>query len=78
MAPDGIGGQPDKGRKRYRLFGLIIERLDNFMQTVTKKVKIEIFGEELIEKEVRPCGKSTLVYLPSHRVGRKVKIIKID
>jgi hypothetical protein len=42
------------------------------------KVKFEIFGEEMIDKEVRPSGASGRVYLPSDWVDRHVKIIRID
>ena len=42
------------------------------------KVKFEVFGEEMIEKEVKLSGNSGRVYLPPAWVGRRVKIIKID
>ena len=41
-------------------------------------VKFEIFGEEMIEKEVKLSGNSGRVYLPPSWVGHRVKIIKID
>lgn len=40
--------------------------------------KFEVWGEEMIEKSVRPSGNSGRVYLPPEWVGRHVKIIRID
>jgi putative transposon-encoded protein len=40
--------------------------------------KIEIFGEEMIEKRVKASANSGRVYLPPEWVGHKVKIIRID
>lgn len=42
------------------------------------KVKFEVFGEEMIDKEVRRSGASGRVYLPPDWVDRHVKIIRID
>ena len=42
------------------------------------KVKFEVYGEEMIEKEVKLSGNSGRVYLPPDWVGRHVKIIRID
>jgi len=42
------------------------------------KAKFEVFGEEMIEKEVKQSGNSGRVYLPPEWVGRHVKIIRID
>jgi putative transposon-encoded protein len=42
------------------------------------KVKFEIFGEEMLEKEVKLSGNSGRVYLPPDWVGHLVKIIRID
>ncbi|MGB8333807.1 MAG: DUF2080 family transposase-associated protein [Desulfobacterales bacterium] len=42
------------------------------------KVKLEIYGEEMIEKRVTSSGNSGRVYLPPDWVGRHVKIIRID
>ena len=44
----------------------------------TTKVKFEIYGEEMIEKEVKSSGNSGRVYLPPDWVGRHVKIVRID
>ena len=42
------------------------------------KVKFEVFGEEMLEKEVKLSGNSGRVYLPPDWVGHRVKIIRID
>ncbi|UCD82990.1 MAG: DUF2080 family transposase-associated protein [Desulfobacterales bacterium] len=42
------------------------------------KVKFRVFGEEMIEKEVKPSGNTGRVYLPPDWVGKHVKIIRID
>jgi len=41
-------------------------------------VKFEVYGEEMIEKEVKLSGNSGRVYLPPDWVGHQVKIIRID
>jgi putative transposon-encoded protein len=43
-----------------------------------RKAKFRIFGEEMIEKEVRPAGNSGRVYLPLDWVGKHVKIVRVD
>jgi putative transposon-encoded protein len=42
------------------------------------KTKFEVFGEEMIEKEVKPSGNSGRIYLPQDWVGKYIKIIRID
>jgi putative transposon-encoded protein len=44
----------------------------------TRKTKFEVFGEEMIEKEVKQSGNSGRVYLPLDWVGQHIKIIRID
>ena len=44
----------------------------------TRKTKFEVYGEEMIEKEVKQSGNSGRVYLPPEWVGKHVKIIRID
>ncbi|MBA4392955.1 MAG: hypothetical protein C0407_05330 [Desulfobacca sp.] len=39
--------------------------------------KFEVFGEEMIEKEVKQSGNSGRVYLPPEWVGKHVKIIRM-
>ena len=42
------------------------------------KAKFEVYGEEMIEKEVKQSGNSGRVYLPPEWIGKQVKIIRID
>ena len=42
------------------------------------KTKLGIFGEEMIEKEVKRSGNTGRIYLPMDWVGKLVKIIRID
>jgi hypothetical protein len=42
------------------------------------KVKFEVYGEEMLDKQVRRSGASGRVYLPPDWVNRHVKIIRID
>ncbi len=44
----------------------------------TSKVKFVIYGEEMLEKEVKSSGNSGRVYLPPNWVGHSVKIVRID
>jgi putative transposon-encoded protein len=41
------------------------------------KVKFEVYGEEMIEKDVKMSGNSGRVYLPPDWVGCQVKIIRV-
>ncbi len=43
-----------------------------------KKVKFEIFGEEMLQKEVKFGGNSGRVYLPTDWIGKHVKIIRTN
>jgi len=43
-----------------------------------RKVKFEIYGEEMIEKKVKSSGNSGRVYLPPTWVGHHVKIVRVD
>jgi len=51
---------------------------DDVSPTRVHKVRFEVYGEEMIEKEVKLSGNSGRVYLPPDWVGRRVKIIRID
>ena len=42
------------------------------------KTRFGIFGEEMIEKEVKLSGSTGRVYLPLDWVGKYVKIIRVD
>lgn len=53
------------------------EKKDNGLKKyVRRKVKFEIYGEEMIEKTVNSSGNSGRVYLPPEWIGTKVKVIK--
>ena len=43
-----------------------------------RKSKFEVYGEEMIQKEVKQSGNSGRVYLPPDWVGKHVKIIRIE
>jgi putative transposon-encoded protein len=43
-----------------------------------RKVKFEVYGEEMVEKAVKQSGNSGRIYLPPDWVGSRVKIIRID
>ena len=45
---------------------------------IRSKVRFEVYGEEMIDKEVKLSGNSGRVYLPPDWVGKHVKIIRID
>ena len=47
-------------------------------RSIQSKVKFEVYGEEMIEKEVKASGNSGRIYLPPNWIGSTVKIIKID
>ena len=48
------------------------------MEMLQGKVKFEVYGEEMLEKEVKLSGNSGRVYLPPDWVGHQVKIIRIS
>lgn len=63
-------------RRRNSEEGLETHAADT--RPVSPKSKFEVWGEEMIEKEVRQSGNSGRVYLPPDWIGRRVKIIRID
>ncbi len=52
--------------------------LDPSASKEKRKVKFEVYGEEMVEKVVKLSGNSGRVYLPPDWVGCRVKIIRID
>jgi len=42
------------------------------------RVKFEVYGEEMIEKEVKYSGNSGRVYLPPEWIGKHIKVIRTD
>jgi putative transposon-encoded protein len=55
-----------------------LELLPSSTINIQNKVKFEVYGEEMIEKEVKQSGNSGRVYLPPEWVGKHVKIIRIE
>ena len=47
-------------------------------EAARRKVKFEVFGEEMLEKKVSVSGNSGRIYLPPDWVGHQVKIVRID
>jgi len=43
-----------------------------------RKVKFEIYGEEMLEKKVNVSGNSGRIYLPPDWIGHRVKVIKME
>jgi putative transposon-encoded protein len=43
-----------------------------------RQSKFEVYGEEMLEKEVKKSGNSGRVYLPPSWIGKRVKIIRMD
>jgi putative transposon-encoded protein len=72
--------------ERHVLFNFNLEKMNSRCTTKKafptgeglRKVKFEIYGEEMLEKEVKLSGNSGRVYLPPDWVGRYVKIIRTD
>ena len=50
----------------------------NLPEAAHKLVKFEVFGEEMLEKQVKLSGNSGRIYLPPDWVGHRVKVIRID
>ena len=44
----------------------------------SQDTEFRVFGQEMIEKEVKTSGKTGRVYLPGSWVGKQVKIIRLD
>ena len=42
------------------------------------KVKFEVYGEEMLEKNVKVSGNSGRIYLPPDWIGHRIKVIRID
>ncbi|MCF8032908.1 MAG: DUF2080 family transposase-associated protein [Desulfarculaceae bacterium] len=44
----------------------------------SRSVKFELYGLEIVEKQVAASGKSGRVYLPMDWLGKRVKIVRLD
>ena len=64
-------------RKKEK-FQEIVSPVIEETNAIRNKAKFEVYGEEMIEKEVKQSGNSGRVYLPPEWVGKQVKIIRID
>jgi putative transposon-encoded protein len=53
-----------------------VEKLPD--SNIYQKVKFEVYGEEMISKEVKQSGNSGRVYLPPDWIGKQIKLIRID
>lgn len=42
------------------------------------KLKFEVYGEEIITKEVKQSRNSGRIYLPPDWIGKQIKLIRID
>ena len=47
-------------------------------ETLNKKVRFKVYGEEMLEKDVKISGNSGRIYLPPDWVRHMLKIIRID
>ena len=54
------------------------KKIDRDIAWKKRKTKIEVYGEEIIERIVKPSGNSGRIYLPPSWIGRHVKIIKVE
>ncbi len=48
------------------------------LRLLRPKVKFEVYGEEMLEKEVKYSGNSGRVYLPPEWVGKHIKVIRTN
>ncbi len=74
LIPKGIGEKPNKMPEEMKT------KKENKTTPVKArgKVKLEIYGEEMVEKIVKLSGNSGRVYLPPDWVGCRVKIVRVD
>jgi putative transposon-encoded protein len=68
-------GTTMKAFKKPNNFNKIVSRMD---KNPLPNVKFEVFGEEMIEKEVKQSGNNGRVYLPPDWIGKQVQIIRIN
>lgn len=53
------------------------DKKDRYKESYSRrKVKFEIYGDQMIEKIVNSSGNSGRVYLPPEWIGTKVKVVK--
>ncbi len=86
-----VGGHPGAGQDAVEAFTMgrvpmdraksseeALARKQEDARPASQRSKFEVWGEEMIEKEVRQSGNSGRVYLPPSWIGSHVKIIRID
>ena len=49
-----------------------------YTTTITSKIRFEIFGKEMLVREVKISGNSGRAYMPKAWIGKRVKIILVD
>lgn len=54
------------------------EKKSEIKDSSALKVRFEVYGEEIVEKIVKPSGNSGRIYLPQDWIGYSVKIVKVD
>ncbi len=47
-------------------------------ELVQDKVRFELYGTEILDKQVAASGSCGRVYLPLHWLGKRVKIIRVN
>ena len=57
---------------------LVDSNTDGPPDNILDKVKFEIYGEEMITREVKLCGNTGRVYLPPAWIGKHIKVVRID
>lgn len=68
----------EQAKKKQAMAKQPVKEKNTSMDKAKTSVKFEVYGEEMLEKEVKLSGNSGRVYLPPNWVGHKVKIIRID
>ena len=63
-------------RKKEKVQGIVSPLIEE-TNAIRNKAKFKVYGEEMIEKEVKQSGNSGRVYLPPEWVGKHVKVIRI-
>lgn len=77
MASSGLDATMNgTSRKRMRITQTVPSVRESLYPP--NKSKFEVYGEEMIEKEVKQSGNNGRVYLPPEWVAKHVKILRID
>lgn len=68
----------EKAKKENKMTEEMVKEGFSTFENDKTLVKFEVYGEEMLEKEVKSSGNSGRVYLPPNWVNHRVKIIRID